>query len=125
MFGNGTEKKRNIKGLIFESITLCNIVFIPSIFILVCLIFITEAIVSDLIFFVVIRNAKDKLMHITTLYAWCFVACLPFIIYFLFRKLITKNKKQLSFFDFWKPLFIGLISFAIITIIILFNVKFE
>ena len=87
-------------------------------------VFITEAIISDLIFFVIIRNAKDKLMHVTTFYAWCFVACLPFIIYFLFRKLIVRNIKQLDISDFWKPLFIGLISFVVITIIIVLNVKF-
>jgi len=88
------------------------------------LLFTTEAIVSDLLFFVVIRNAKDKLMHVTTFYAWCFVACLPFIIYFLFRKLIVQNKKQFDISDFWKPLFIGLISFAVITTIIMLNIKF-
>ncbi len=88
------------------------------------IVFVIEAIVSDLIFFVVIRNAKDKLMHVTTFYAWGFVACLPFIIYFLFRKNILRNKKQLNNSDFWKPLFIGLISFAVITAIIILNVRF-
>jgi len=88
------------------------------------IVFTIEAIVSDLIFFVAIRNAKDKLMHITTLYAWCFVLSLPFIIYFLFRKLIIRNKKQLDISAFWTPLFIGLISFVLISIIILFHVKF-
>ena len=88
------------------------------------IIFIIEAIVSDLIFFVVIRDAKDKLMHVTTFYAWGFVACLPFLIYFLFIKLIIRNKKQLKISDFWKPLFIGLISFAAITFIVMFNIKF-
>ena len=88
------------------------------------IVFIIEAIASDLIFFVVIRNAKDKLMHVTTFYAWCFVACLPFLIYFLFRRLIVRNKKLLDISDFWKPLFIGLISFVVVTIIIVFNIKF-
>jgi hypothetical protein len=88
------------------------------------IVFIMEAIASDLIFFVVIRNAKDKLMHVTTFYAWGFVACLPFLIYFLFRRLIVRNKKLLDISDFWKPLFIGLISFVVVTIIIVFNIKF-
>ena len=88
-------------------------------------IFTIEAIISDLIFFVVIRTAKDKLMHITTLYAWGFVLFLPIIIYFLFRKSILRNKRLLIMNDFWKPLFIGLASFLIITLIILFNVHFE
>ena len=88
------------------------------------IVFIMEAIASDLIFFVVIRNAKDKLMHVTTFYAWGFVACLPFLIYFLFRRLIVRNKKLLDISDFWKPLFIGFISFVVVTIIIVFNIKF-
>ena len=89
------------------------------------IIFTIEAIASDLIFFIVIRNAKDKLIHITTLYAWCFVMSLPFIIYFLLRKSVIRNKKQLAISDFRKPLFIGLISFVVITVIIIFNIKFS
>ncbi len=88
------------------------------------IIFTVEAIVSDLIFFVVIRNAKDKLLHVTTFYAWGFVACLPFIVFFLFKKLIVRNKKQLNVLDFWKPFLIGLISLIIITLVIKFNIKF-
>lgn len=87
------------------------------------LVFVTEAIGSDLIFFVVIRNAADKLMHITTLYAWAFVMFLPLIIYFLFRKLIMKNRKQPAVYNFWKPLSIGIISFAVITFILFFNIQ--
>ena len=89
------------------------------------LIFVVEAIASDLIFFVVIRNSRDKLMHVTTLYAWGFVMFFPFIIFFVFRKLIIRNKKQLAISDFWKPLSIGLISFVVITMILLFNIKFD
>ena len=89
------------------------------------IIFLIEAIVSDLIFFVAIRNAADKIMHITTLYAWGFVMSVPFIIYLLFRKSIIRNKKHLVNSDFWKPLFIGLISFSIISIILIFNIRFD
>ena len=85
-------------------------------------IFLVEAIVSDLIFFVIIRNAADKLMHITTLYAWGFVLFLPFIVYYLFGKLIVTGKKELTTSSFGKPLKIGLFSFAAITIILLFNI---
>lgn len=89
------------------------------------LLFVAEAIASDLIFFVAIRNATDKLKHVTTLYAWGFVMFFPFIIYFLFKKRIVKNKKQLAVSDFWKPLLIGVASFAIITVILVFNIKFD
>jgi hypothetical protein len=88
------------------------------------ILFTLEAIASDLIFFVAIRNAKDKLMHITTLYAWAFVLTLPFIVYFLFRKQILRNQKKLLISDFWKPLIIGILSFILITGIILLNIKF-
>jgi hypothetical protein len=74
-----------------------------------------ESIASDLIFFVVIRNAKVKLLHITTVYAWGFVLTLPLIVYFLFRKRIIRNKKQLVNSDFCKQLMTGLLSFIIIT----------
>jgi hypothetical protein len=87
------------------------------------LIFVMEAIASDLIFFVAIRNSANKLIHITTIYAWAFVMFLPLIIYFLFRKLIISNKKQLAVYSFWKPLCIGIISFAIITVILVFNIR--
>jgi hypothetical protein len=87
------------------------------------IIFTLEAIASDLIFFVVIRNAKDKLMHITTLYAWVFVLTLPFIVYFLFRGKIILNQKRLTRRDFTKPLAIGCVSFVVITVVILLNAK--
>ncbi len=89
------------------------------------LIFILEAILSDLVFFGIIRNAFDKLMQPTTLYGWGFVLSVPFIIYFLFRKALNKNKKQLTSVDFQKPLIIGLISFAIIGFILIFDIKFN
>ncbi len=64
-------------------------------------------------------------MHVTTFYAWGFVMFVPFIIYILFRKLVIRNKKQLAISDFWKPLIIGLVSFTVITIILVFNIKFD
>ena len=87
------------------------------------ILFTVEAIASDLIFFVAIRNAADKMAHITTLYAWAFVMFLPLIVYLLFRQLIKSNKKQLALTNFWKPLYIGVISFAIITLILIFNIR--
>jgi len=89
------------------------------------LLFVIEAIASDFIFFGAIRNALNKLMHVTTLYAWGFVMFVPFITYFIFKALIIQNKKQLTISDFWKPLFIGLISFTVIIIILVFNIKFD
>ncbi|RYE59053.1 MAG: hypothetical protein EOP48_02115 [Sphingobacteriales bacterium] len=87
--------------------------------------FLIEAIISDLIFFVVIRNAGDKLMHVTTLYAWGFVLSLPFIIYYLFRKSVRSKKTKITASTFWKPLLIGFFSLTAIVVIILFNIQFQ
>jgi len=92
---------------------------------LTSLIFVLEAIGSDFVFFVVIRNAINKLLQSTTFYSWGFVLLLPFIVYLLFRKRIKKNKKTVEISDFWKPLIIGLLSFVIIVIILVFNIIFE
>jgi len=75
------------------------------------MIFILEAIISDMILFAGIQNAMDKLMHPTTLYGWAFVATVPFMIYFLFKKKLEKNMVQLARQNFKTPLFIGLFSF--------------
>ena len=89
------------------------------------LIFIIEAVASDLVFFGIIRNAMNKLKHVTTLYAWGFVISLPFIVYLFFEKTIIRQKREIKIADFWKPVFIGLISFIAITYIILLHFKFE
>ena len=88
------------------------------------LLFTFEAIITDLIFFGLIRNAMDKLMQPTTFYSWGFVICFPFFIYFLFRKLIDKNKNQLTLADFKIPLAVGLLAFASICIIVAFKIRF-
>ncbi len=88
------------------------------------LVFIIEAMASDLIFFGIIRRAMNKLMHITTIYAWGFVLTLPFIIFLVFRKQIVKNKRELEKSDFRNPVLVGLISFIAIRAIILFNIRF-
>src|SRR5664279_3668858 len=54
-------------------------------------IFVSEAIISDLILFVGIQKATNKLMQPTTFYGWGFVATVPFIIYLLFKNRIRKN----------------------------------
>lgn len=88
------------------------------------LIFEIVAIGSDLLFFAAIRNAMDKLMQPTTIYGWMFVFFFPFVFYLLFGKRILKNKKKLEKTDFLIPLYIGVICFAIIVIILVFNIKF-
>jgi hypothetical protein len=89
------------------------------------LIFISEAIISDLILFAGIQKATDKLMQPTTFYGWVFVATVPFIIYLLFKNRIRKNKATLVSQNFKIPLSVGLFSFAIITLILVFNIHFH
>ncbi len=89
------------------------------------LIFISEAIISDLILFAGIQKAADKLMQPTTFYGWGFVATVPFFIYLLFKNRIRKNKGTLVKQNFKIPLSVGLFSFVIITIILVFNIRFH
>jgi hypothetical protein len=89
------------------------------------LVFIVEAIVSDMILFAGIQKAADKLMHPTTFYAWGFVATVPFIVCLVFKKRIAKNKETITGRNFKTPLAIGMFSFAIITIILVCNIRFH
>jgi len=87
--------------------------------------FIGEAIISDLIFFGIIRNAMDEIMKATTIYGWCFVIVLPFLIYAILKKRIEKKRKQLTNSDFKSPILLGLISLVIIIVILVFDIRFE
>jgi hypothetical protein len=88
------------------------------------LFFAGEAILSDLLFFGVIRGVMDKLLLPTTLFAWGWGLILPLIIYFLFKKKIAKNKRKLTNVDFRVPLSIGLLCLIVIVIILLLNIQF-
>ena len=100
-------KAHLFKGVVFNSI-----------------IFIVVAIVSDMVLFAGIQNAMDKLMHVTTLYGWAFVVTVPFTIYLLFKNKMKAKTKVLVKDDFKIPLIIGLFSFMVISIILLFNIRF-
>lgn len=89
------------------------------------ILFISGAIISDLIFFGLIRNAMDKLMHPTTLYGWCFVFLLPLLIYLLFRRPIIRHRRMLVNKNFREPLIIGSVSFFIIIAILAFDITFS
>ncbi|WP_297095703.1 hypothetical protein [uncultured Draconibacterium sp.] len=87
-------------------------------------VFLAEAIISDMILFAGIQQAMDKLMHPTTLYGWGFVATVPFIIYILFKKPIKNHKKLLYKHDFKLPFITGVVSFILIAIVLIFNIRF-
>jgi hypothetical protein len=89
------------------------------------LVFITEAVVSDLILFAGIQHAMDKLMHRTTFYGWAFVATVPFLIFLLFKKRLLINRIHIQRKDFNVPVAIGLFSFITIAIILIFHIRFH
>ncbi|WP_016778201.1 hypothetical protein [Anaerophaga thermohalophila] len=86
------------------------------------LIFGLVAVVLDYIFYGLIRGAIIELYHPTTLYGYAFLLLLPFISFILFRKRL-KNKQKISRRDYVKFLVPGIVSFLIITSIIIFNIK--
>jgi hypothetical protein len=83
------------------------------------------AIISDLIFFGIIRKSMDKLMHITTIYSWIFVFVLPFIVYIIFRKHLNRNRMEIMKSDFLLPIGVGIICLLIIIAIVIFNIRFD
>ena len=76
------------------------------------------AVLSDHIFFGIIRKAMEELYHPTTLYGYGFVITLPFILSLIFRKRIDTIRRTLRIGDFLWPGIVGLISFATIFLII-------
>ena len=51
------------------------------------------AVVMDYVFFGLIRNALGQLYHPTTLYGYGFLACLPFLIGWMFRDGIGRGRR--------------------------------
>jgi len=56
------------------------------------LIFLVFAVLMDYVFFGLIRNAMEQLYHPTTFYGYGFVASLPFIVAFGFRRTLEKKR---------------------------------
>ena len=88
---------------------------------LTSLIFMLMAVVSDYIFFGIIRNAMHDLYRPATFYGYLFVISLPFIEVLLLKKyfLPAKNITQT---DVVKNSIPGLVSLAAIIIIMAFNI---
>ena len=81
------------------------------------------AVVSDYIFFGLIRGAMDDLYQPTTFYGYVFLTIMPFLELLFFKKLIIKKKCLLTAKSFISFGAIGLLSLLILIAIIKFDIK--
>jgi len=91
--------------------------------IIIALIFLFLAVVMDFIFFGIIRNAMEQLYHPTTFYGYGFLICSPFIIALFFKSKIVQLKKAITKSDFIKTGISGIVSFVILTLIIVLGIE--
>ena len=90
---------------------------INSIIMLVC------AVVSDYIFFGLIRGAMDDLYQPATFYGYGFLIIMPFLELLFFRKIIIRKRCLLTANSFISFGAIGLFSLLILIAIIKFDIK--
>jgi hypothetical protein len=81
------------------------------------------AVVSDYIFFGLIRGAIDDLYQPTTFYGYGFLIIIPFLELLFFKRIIINNKSPLTANNFILSGAIGLFSLVILTAIIKFDIK--
>jgi hypothetical protein len=81
------------------------------------------AVVSDYIFFGLIRGAMDDLYQPTTFYGYGFLIIMPFLELLFFKKLILKKRCPLTAKSFISFGAIGLLSLLILIAIIKFNIN--
>jgi hypothetical protein len=87
------------------------------------IIMLVGAVVSDYIFFGLIRGAMDDLYQPATFYGYGFLIMMPFLELLFFKKLIIKKRCQLTANNFISFGAIGLLSLLILTAIIKFDIK--
>lgn len=76
----------------------------------------------DLVFYGFIRNAMEDLYHPTTFYAYAFLVFLPAAEGFIFRKKLKHERKPVRMHDMLYISLMGLVSLALLIIIIKFNI---
>ena len=81
------------------------------------------AVVMDYVFFGLIRNALRELYHPTTLYGYGFLACLPFLVGWLFRGRIERGGRAVESADLLAAAVGGLVCLGALTAIILLGVE--
>lgn len=87
------------------------------------IVLLVTAVVSDYIFFGLIRGAMNDLYQPSTFYGYGFLMLLPFPELLLFKKLIIKRSYQLKADSFILFGAIGLLSLLILTLIIKCDIK--
>ncbi|MFI5137191.1 MAG: hypothetical protein ACHQIM_05140 [Sphingobacteriales bacterium] len=91
--------------------------------IIIALILGVVAVVSDYIFFGVIRGAIRDLYKPTTFYGYAFLFTLPFIEILLFPKFISRKKKTITNKDFTLAAILGIACLLALTAIIRLDIK--
>ena len=86
-------------------------------------VFLFMSVVSDYLFFGLIRNAIDKLYHPTTFYGYGFVTFLPFLITLFMGRLVRERHSKLTSMDFIRPILAGIFCFGALWVIIAFDIK--
>ncbi len=69
---------------------------------IIALIFLLLSVVMDYIFFGIIRNAMEELYHPTTFYGYAFLLVWPLTLALIFKKKISKKKKDTTNTDIKK-----------------------
>jgi len=87
------------------------------------IIMLVSAVVSDYIFFGLIRGAMDDLYQPTTFYGYGFLVIMPFLELLFFKKIIIRKKCSITANDFILVGAIGLISLLMLIAIIKFDIK--
>ena len=86
--------------------------------ILTALIMVVSSILLDCIFFGLIREAWNDLYKPTTFYGYGFLVALPFVEFFLFKKMILRKTRNILTKEFIPLGIVSLISIIIQTIIL-------
>jgi hypothetical protein len=87
------------------------------------IIMLVSAVVSDYIFFGIIRGAMDDLYQPATFYGYGFLIIMPFLELLFFKKLIIKKRCPLTANSFISFGAIGLFSLLILIAVIKFDIK--
>ena len=87
------------------------------------IIMLVSAVVSDYIFFGLIRGAMDDLYQPTTFYGYGFLITMPFLELLFFKKIIIRKRCSVTANDFISIGTIGFISLFILIAIIKFDIK--
>jgi hypothetical protein len=87
------------------------------------IIMLVVAVVSDYIFFGLIRGAMDDLYQPATFYGYGFLTIMPFLELLFLKKLIIKKRRQLTARSFISFGAIGLFSLLILIAVIKFDMK--